>query len=123
MKKLFVLLLGTIFLVSCNPAQEAYNDLEAFTVYLEEYSASFTAEEWDNAMVEYSTIIENIELQAYTDEERVAIGKLKGRCAVQFAKSSLQNAGEKLNDFFLEAEGFLQSFMDGFSNGNKDANQ
>lgn len=116
MKRILILLLSVIVLVSCNHAQKAYRKLETFTNYLENYSTSFTDEDWENALTEYSAIVEYVDAQVYGDEELVAIGKLKGRCSVQFVKYSINDANENINKFLLEADGFLQSIMDEFSN-------
>ncbi len=115
MKKIFILLLMVTSLVACNPSQQAYNELESFTEYLENYSASFTDKDWEIAELEYSEIIEKIEANVYTDEQLVQIGKLKGRCAVQIAKYSINNAGKALNGILLETEGFIESLIDGLT--------
>lgn len=121
MKRLLGLLLLVVLFVSCNSSQRAYNDLVSFTDYLEENSASFSTEDWDNARLEYSAIIENIDSQVYSNDELIEIGKLKGRCAVQFAKSTIKNAGKELNKFLLEAEGVIQSFIEEFTKEDTDS--
>lgn len=115
MKKIFILLIGIICLVSCNTSQRAYQDLEGFTEYIENYSDTFSDDDWEVAIMQYNAIVENVDSHVYTDEELIAIGKLKGRCAVQFVKYSVNSTSRNINNFLLEADGFLQSIMDGFS--------
>ena len=104
-------------LSSCDPAKRAYDNLLSFTEYIENNSVSFSDEDWDNAEYEYSAIIDAIDAQAYTDEQRVEIGKLKGRCAMQFARHSINSTGKEFNDFLLEAEGFIESIIDEITEG------
>ncbi len=115
MKKIFLFLLGAFVLLSCDPAKKAYSDLESFTEYIENNSATFTPKDWKDAEVEYNTIVQNVDMQVYTDEERVAIGKLKGRCSMLFTKNSMKNVRQGVNDFILEAEGFLEAVFDELS--------
>ena len=116
MKQILVLLLGVcVLLVACNSNQQTYNDLDSFTNYLEKNSSSFSDKDWDNDILEYSAIVEKIDSHTYTDEELVAIGRLKGKCAAQFAKRSIRNTKNELNNFLKESEGFIQSFVEEFS--------
>lgn len=46
MKQILVLLLGVALLVACNSNQQAYNDLDSFTNYLEKNSSSFSDKDW-----------------------------------------------------------------------------
>lgn len=116
MKKYLSLLICCIILSSCDPSQKAYNDLLSFTENIENNGASFTNEDWENAEYEYSAIVDAIDAQYYTDEQLVEIGRLKGRCAVQFTKHSIDNANNEFDDLLLEAEGFIEAIMEGLSN-------
>ena len=120
MKQILVLLLGVALLVACNSNQQAYNDLDSFTNYLEKNSSSFSDKDWDNAILEYSAIVEEMGSHTYTDDELVAIGRLKGKCAAQFAKRSIKNTKDELNNLLKESEGFIQSFVEEFSKGDDD---
>ncbi len=115
MKKIIFILLGIIALTSCNPSQRAYNELESFTIYLEESNSTFSEEDWNNAIYQYNAVVTNVNAQFYNDEELVEIGKLKGRCVAILTKHSITNTGKELKNILLEAEGFVQSIVDEFS--------
>lgn len=123
MRKILILLVGIISLASCNPSEQAYRDLEAFTESLELNCATFTQEDWENAALEYDAIEQNISMQSYTDEQRREIGKLKGRCAVQLTKYSIKKTQQDLSNFLLEAEGFMQSITEELDNVSSEVNQ
>lgn len=112
---LTLLFFFAVLFTSCDPSQRAYQDLEDFAGYLEENSAAFTDEDWTNAEAAYSAIIDEVDAQIYTDEELMEIGRLKGKCAAQLAKRTIEEAGAGLNNLMKQAEGFVEGFLDAIS--------
>jgi hypothetical protein len=123
MKKILILLVGILSLASCDPAEQAFKDFEKFIENLEQNAAIFTKEDWDKASLEYETIEKNISMQKYTDEQLREIGRLKGRYTVQRTKYSIQKSKQNVNDFFMEAGGFMQSIKEGLQDVGSELNE
>lgn len=123
MKKILILLVGILSLASCDPAEQAFKDFEKFIENLEQNAATFTKEDWDKASLEYETIEKNISMQKYTDEQLREIGRLKGRYTVQRTKYSIQKSKQNVNDFLMEAGGFMQSIKEGLEDVGSELNK
>lgn len=122
MKKILILLVGILSLASCDPAEQAFKDFEKFIENLEQNAATFTKEDWDKASLKYETIEKNISMQKYTYEQLREIGRLKGRYTVQRTKYSIQKSKQNVNEFFMEAEGFMQSIKEGLEDVGSELN-
>lgn len=116
MKRVLCLIASLWLIVGCNPAKKAYDDLLGFTEYVEQYGEEIASADWTNIYAEYTTLVENVDSQAYTKEELVEIGKLKGRCAIVFAKSARKSVSEGLFSFMNQADGFLQALTEEIDN-------
>ena len=78
--KIFVYLLVCVFIfASCENKQTPIKKLEKLDRTLVQQSESFTEQDWENALMEYEQIEEELSRYNYTDEELRQIGKMKGR--------------------------------------------
>lgn len=113
MKKFLSLLLLSLLFVACNPSQTAKDDLRKFTERIEQKSDKWSDADWDDALMHYSEICQTLDQYKYTAEEKVEIGKLKGRCQAQFVKHSFNNGVNDATDTFLEMSGAIEGFFEG----------
>lgn len=95
-KKIFAigtLFLSMLFFTACDPKEQALNDLQEFTQYLEQNKTTFTAEQWDQSLIQYDEICNEIAQYEteYTATEQNSIGRLKGRCQVIFTKHAIED--------------------------------
>ena len=61
---------------------------------LVQQSESFTEQDWENALMEYEQIEQELSMYDYTDEELRQIGKMKGRLLAKISKEYLNKALE-----------------------------
>lgn len=106
-----VILLSQI-LVSCNPAQEAVNDLRSLVEDTEKEYTEYTAEEWEYTINEFSRITDEMEKHHYTREELKEIGRLKGQMYATMAKQSFDEVGSILKNFGHQLQGGIEGFME-----------
>lgn len=99
-----------IFMSSCSGRTRSINRLESFTEELVENGKDYDQKDWDEASAKYEQIIADLNEYRgeYTDEELHEIGKLKGKCAVQFARAAVNQFGGILQDLTKEAAGFVE---------------
>lgn len=111
----FSSILLSLVLLSCNPAQMAVNDLRSLVEETEKEYAEYTAEEWEEAIDEFSRISEEMEKHHYTNEELKEIGRLKGQMYATIAKQSMGEVGNMLKNFGHQLQGGIEGFMETLS--------
>ena len=113
MKKFLPLLLLTMTLAACNPSQMAVDDLQKFTERIENKSDNWSDADWDDALMHFAEISQTLDRYEYSDEQKLEIAKLKGRCKVQFAKHSFDNMNDEMLNAIIEFGGTLEGVFDG----------
>ena len=111
--KIFVYLLACVFLFSsCENKQTPIKKLEKLDRALVQKSESFTEQDWENAMMEYEQIEQELSMYDYTDEELRQIGKLKGRLFAKISKEYLNKTMDEFETQMKMFEGALEGFME-----------
>ncbi len=111
--KIFVYLLACVFLFSsCENKQTPIKKLEKLDRALVQKSESFTEQDWENAMMEYEQIEQELSMYDYTDEELHQIGKLKGRLFAKISKEYLNKTMDEFETQMKMFEGALEGFME-----------
>jgi hypothetical protein len=114
------LLVTMLFFTACDPKEQALNDLQEFTQYLEQNKTTFTAEQWDQSLIQYDEICQAISQYEteYTSAEQNIIGRNKGRCQVIFAKHAVEDGVggfiKELNEYKGLFEGVLEGLNGAF---------
>ncbi len=103
-------------LTSCDKKQMAYDRLERFTEQLEKKSSDYDQAQWEKAAEEFKEICTEVDKYKaeYTKEQKKQIRKMKGKCAGIFAKSSIRDFLNDLQDLGDEIEGALDGLSDIF---------
>lgn len=104
----FILLMVCLFLLACDKKQAAIDDLENFAVELKENSASYTADDWDDAKAEYELLVEQLEQYDYSEAEQKQIGRLKTRCLKQLGKGAVRQFKDGLRDVTDQIRGAIE---------------
>lgn len=108
-------ILLSLALVSCNPAQMAVNDLRSLVEETEKEYTEYTAEEWEEAINEFSRISKEMEKHHYSKEELKEIGRLKGQMYATMTKQSMGEVGNMLKSFGHQLQGGIEGFMETIS--------
>ena len=119
-KKIFAigtLLLSMLFFTACDPKEQALNDLQEFTQYLEQNNATFTAEQWDQSLIQYDEICKTIsQYEAeYSSAEQNIIGRNKGRCQVIFTKHAVEDGMGGFIKELNEYKGLFEGVLEGLN--------
>lgn len=119
-KRNLLLIITTFFLmfiiISCNHAESAVDDLKELIEDIEQNSDNYTKDEWDEKILLYSQMEEELLKYKYTDEELKEIGRLKGKYLGLLTKSNIDDLNEKINDFSKKVEGGIEGFLEIISN-------
>lgn len=111
--KIFVYLLVCVFIfASCENKQTPIKKLEKLDRTLVQKSDSFTEQDWENAMMEYEQIEQELSMYDYTDEELRQIGKMKGRLFAKISKEYLNKTMDEFETQMKMFEGALEGFME-----------
>ena len=111
--KIFVYLLVCVFIfASCENKQTPIKKLEKLDRTLVQQSESFTEQDWENALMEYEQIEEELSRYNYTDEELRQIGKMKGRLLAKISKEYLNKTMDEVDSYLKMFEGALEGFME-----------
>ena len=113
----FLIALIALFTVSISasaitPKEKCIRKLEKFTKEVKKNSATYTDEDWDQAMQTYDEITAEMKEFTYNDEELRQIGKLKGRCIGLLARKSLNKGAAELNTLMQQLGGFLEGLLE-----------
>lgn len=103
-------------IISCNHAESAVDDLKELIEDIEQNSDNYTKDEWDEKILLYSQMEEELLKYKYTDEELKEIGRLKGKYLGLLTKSNIDDLNEKINDFSKKVEGGIEGFLEIISN-------
>ena len=108
----FLIALIALFTVSISasaitPKEKCIRKLEKFTKEVKKNSATYTDEDWDQAMQTYDEITAEMK-----DEELRQIGKPKGRCIGLLARKSLNKGAAELNTLMQQLGGFLEGLLE-----------
>lgn len=115
MKKLkfcIYLLVCVFIFASCENKQTPVKKLEKLDRTLVQQSESFTEQDWENALMEYEQIEEELSRYNYTDEELRQIGKMKGRLLAKISKEYLNKTMDEVDSYLKMFEGALEGFME-----------
>lgn len=115
MKKLkfcIYLLVCVFIFASCENKQTPIKKLEKLDRTLVQQSESFTEQDWENALMEYEQIEEELSRYNYTDEELRQIGKMKGRLLAKISKEYLNKTMDEVDSYLKMFEGALEGFME-----------
>ena len=118
MKKIFLLIVFTLGLVACNSKQTPMGDLADLTEKIQNESAEYSQEDWEQAAQKYEMIEQELSefMTEYSDEELKEIGRLKGICLARFTKHSLHSLGTEMENALKEAKGIMKGFTEELSN-------
>ena len=105
-----------LVLASCSTKQHAISQLEDFSYELRDHSASYGADEWQQAGAQFVKIRKKIAKheQDYTSAEKARIGELEGQCARYMVQGAKQGLLDRILGVGSELMGIIQSIM-GFS--------
>jgi hypothetical protein len=115
MKKLkfcIYLLVCVFIFASCENKQTPIKKLEKLDRTLVQQSESFTEQDWENALMEYEQIEQELSMYNYTDEELRQIGKMKGRLLAKISKEYLNKTMDEVDSYLKMFEGALEGFME-----------
>ena len=115
MKKLkfcIYLLVCVFIFASCENKQTPIKKLEKLDRTLVQQSESFTEKDWENALMEYEQIEQELSMYNYTDEELRQIGKMKGRLLAKISKEYLNKTMDEVDSYLKMFEGALDGFME-----------
>ena len=108
----FCLLICVFIFASCENKQTPIKKLEKLDRTLVQQSESFTEQDWENALMEYEQIEEELSRYNYTDEELRQIGKMKGRLLAKISKEYLNKTMDEVDSYLKMFEGALEGFME-----------
>lgn len=119
-KQLFAigtLLVSMLLFTACDPKEQAFNDLQEFTLNLEQNNQSFTEIQWEQSLVQYNEICQSIaEYEAeYTPTEIETIGRLKGRCRVIFTRHAVEDGVDGFIRDLYQYKGMFEGMMEGLN--------
>lgn len=115
MKKLkfcIYLLVCVFIFASCENKQTPIKKLEKLDRTLVQQSESFTEQDWENALMEYEQIEQELSMYNYTEEELRQIGKMKGRLLAKISKEYLSKTMDEVDSYLKMFEGALEGFME-----------
>lgn len=75
---------------------------------LKENSASYTADDWDDAKAEYELLVEQLEQYDYSEAEQKQIGRLKTRCLKLLGKGAVRQFKDGLRDVTDQIRGAIE---------------
>lgn len=111
--KFYIYLLVCVFIfASCENKQTPIKKLEKLDRTLVQQSESFTEQDWENALMEYEQIEQELSIYNYTDEELRQIGKMKGRLLAKISKEYLNKTMDEVDSYLKMFEGALEGFME-----------
>lgn len=111
--KFSIYLLVCVFIfASCENKQAPIKKLEKLDRTLVQQSESFTEQDWENALMEYEQIEQELSRYNYTDEELRQIGKMKGRLLAKISKEYLNKTMNEVDSYLKMFEGALEGFME-----------
>lgn len=107
--------------ISCNSKQDALSRLETLYEELQQNCDEYSADDWDAVIAEMNDIDDVLKQNQsdYSDEEIKEIGRLKGLCLAQIAKSSAHSFKEQLKNVINEAEGLFEGFTEGLTDSRR----
>ena len=107
-----ILLLGmSLSLSSCNGKEDSIRKMEQLSADMNLHSASFTEEDWTEALDKYQELSEELEGEELSPQQLQRFGKVKGEIAGYFANQAGREAGAALRDVLYEAAGFVDGFV------------
>lgn len=114
MKNALFTLVALLFLgfVSCDSSQSAVRDLEMLLNEIEANYQSYSEEDWEDMLMSYYAIEEELAKHEYTDEELKEIGRIKGRCLGYLTKQSVKDLEKQLKDLSKEIEGGIEGLLE-----------
>lgn len=111
--KFYIYLLVCVFIfASCENKQTPIKKLEKLDKTLVQQSESFTEQDWENALMEYEQIEQELSMYNYTDDELRQIGKMKGRLLAKISKEYLNKTMDEVDSYLKMFEGALEGFME-----------
>ena len=118
MNKIFLLIAFTFGFIACNSKQTPIDNLAVLTKEIQNESAEYSQEDWEQAAQKYEMIEQELSefMTEYSDEELKEIGRLKGICLARFAKYSLHSLGTEMENTLKEAKGIMGGFTEELSN-------
>ena len=114
-----IVMVMVIAIIGCNISASAVNTkekcikkLEKLTKEVKKESATFTEEDWDAVLEQYTAINEELKTYELDETELRKVGKLKGRLLGMVAKKDIAKGSKVLNDFLQQMGGFLEGLLD-----------
>ncbi len=117
----FFMLLSSC-LSACSTKQGAIANLADLTEEVQANGSNYSEDDWNAVAEELAAIESEIEQyrEEYTDEELKEIGRLKGVLLAQYTKYSVQSIKDGVENAMKEAEGLIDGFINGVSNGSSE---
>lgn len=111
-----MILLSCVLLYSCSNGsnQNPVYELLKFRTEIKNHSASYSSEEWENAIDEYATICQELDKMQFTKEELLEIDKIKGEIAGYAATVATQKVSDEVKSIASEIESFAKGFSNTF---------
>ncbi len=100
-----------LVLSACSSKDDSIRELETLSADMSLHSASYTEEEWTEALEKYQELTEELQGEELTPEQLQRLGKAKGEIAGCIANQAAREAGSALRDALNEAAGFVDGFV------------
>lgn len=107
-------LMITLMLTACTSSLSSRIDKAVADV--EANCETWTEEEWDLAIDDYSKLLEEYEMNynSYSAEEKAEINRALGRYSALMVKQGFREAGDALEDFTESLPSLVEGFMSAF---------
>jgi hypothetical protein len=114
MKIKIILSLFCLFLFNACTAAEhkGLRHLQKFTEELQSDYPNYNDADWEESINHYEQIIQSLDSEQLTEEERYKLGNLKGTCTAIYSKYALKIFEKELRNTTKELEGALKGFLD-----------
>lgn len=120
MRKILIVIIMLLCVVSCDSPQNAIRELESLLSEIEANYQYYSDEDWDYITMRYDEIEEKISTYQFTDEELKKIGHMKGKCIGYMTKQSINDLEEEIRIFSKELEGGIEGFLEIFNDSNNE---
>lgn len=107
---LFLSVLYSVLLLSCNSSEKFLDDFESFIVDIEEGSESYSSKDWNRTSETYEDFIESFEsYRGEMDEDQL---REFGRLNARYLKSVVAGKIKSLNEMIPVLDGYSEELLD-----------
>ncbi len=115
-------IIAFLFLSAACSSYSPASEFASLADELEQKSASYTTEDWENAIATYQSIIQYSEGYEFSNEELQEIGRQQGRCLSYITKGYAKIAAKVGSSYLNQLKGIFEGFTEEFGDGSDIAN-